>query len=188
MRLEDLPQFTITRVQSQGERTQIHGGFTHTSGVRKGLCFLYTSNRSFAGILTWFNRKTNQGVIADITWSEPAGLHTGDTFSWVDGYWDPGLVRNILEGKWEPVRFEAEDAVAFYEEGHYGWTKVDTPLSENCKPVRIIPKGWDHEHCEICRASIDEGDPGYRTKDEMWLCKECYEKYGAPRDLLFMRD
>jgi len=43
---------------------------------------------------------------------------------------------------------------------------------------------WDHEHCELCMATIsdigDDQQEGY-TDGNKWLCDECYNKYIVTR-------
>ena len=50
--------------------------------------------------------------------------------------------------------------------------------------------GWDHEHCELCRARIgDAQNPdGYVDPEEHWLCLACHERYATTRDLSFVVD
>jgi hypothetical protein len=42
---------------------------------------------------------------------------------------------------------------------------------------------WDHEHCELCWATISEylvhQQEGY-TDGKEWLCIECHDKYITP--------
>jgi hypothetical protein len=52
--------------------------------------------------------------------------------------------------------------------------------------TRLVPLGWDHEHCELCNTHIDAGDFGYCDSDENWLCEKCYERYVVQRDLAFV--
>ena len=44
-----------------------------------------------------------------------------------------------------------------------------------------IEKGWDHEHCWICNASIEEGNPYWASCDPEGyeLCPACYDRYMA---------
>ena len=51
---------------------------------------------------------------------------------------------------------------------------------------RIIPGGWDHEHCQLCNEHVDIGEFGYRDSEENWICGKCYERYVASHDLSFV--
>jgi hypothetical protein len=43
---------------------------------------------------------------------------------------------------------------------------------------KLIPGGWDHEHCDICWAKITEGDPYWANTNKVKIiCKGCYEHY-----------
>ncbi len=48
---------------------------------------------------------------------------------------------------------------------------------------RLVPSGWDHEHCELCNTHIDAEDFGYCDPGERWMCEKCYERYVVPCDL-----
>lgn len=44
---------------------------------------------------------------------------------------------------------------------------------------RLIPGGWNHEHCFLCLAHIVENDTYWRNtgKDEVELCEGCYSRF-----------
>ena len=53
----------------------------------------------------------------------------------------------------------------------------------------LIEDGWTHDHCEICFATISEGDSdddfeteGYNFENA-WVCKSCYQKFIQPENL-----
>jgi hypothetical protein len=94
------------------------------------------------------------------------------------------------------VRFQAVDAVAeTYEAKEVSivdgrevktWTKLEradrrgfteryAPFGDKSLPSspnpQLIPGGWKHEHCQLCRRHIDDGDFGYRDRDELWMCE-----------------
>lgn len=60
--------------------------------------------------------------------------------------------------------------------------QASTPESK----IRIVPSGWDHEHCELCKSHIDRGMFGYCDSQDRWMCENCYERYVVPRDLPFV--
>ena len=64
--------------------------------------------------------------------------------------------------------------------------------------ARIVPRAWNHEHCEICYGCICEscGPWGYimepsmgtcanETDDDEWICDACYNNYVAQKNLQF---
>ena len=40
---------------------------------------------------------------------------------------------------------------------------------------KLVEDVWDHEHCNICRNHIDEGDKYWVNKKNQYLCVECYK-------------
>jgi len=48
----------------------------------------------------------------------------------------------------------------------------------------VVSGGWEHEHCELCWATISPHDghqPTGYTDGKEWLCISCFGKYIAPR-------
>jgi hypothetical protein len=127
--------------------------------------------------------------------------------------WSPYKVWMVAapRWKWERKTFEALDAVAEGFESKdisivdgrevKSWTKLQPvrrddglshcyPTSDQAGPpnatTRIVPGGWDHEHCELCNAHIDAGNVGYCDSSEHWVCEACYARYVVPHDLAFV--
>lgn len=139
----------------------------------------------------------------------------GATLYYLSPYWQGFHVWMVLDPQWgwQRAQFEASDAVADDFESQdiaivggrevKRWTKLERvdkkgdsirhyPANDNV-PVsepqsRVVPGGWDHEHCELCNTHIDPGDFGYCDPDDRWMCEACYEKYVIPRDLSFVGD
>lgn len=138
---------------------------------------------------------------------------SGKTLYYLSPGWDPVNVWMVLDKQWgwQHARFQAVDAVAeTYQAKDVSmvdgrevktWTKsqrADKHTStERYAPAadqaslssgaqQVIPGGWDHEHCHLCRGHIDHGDFGYRDQDELWMCENCYDKYVKSRDLSFV--
>lgn len=99
-------------------------------------------------------------------------LEIGRTYKIVDGYYgwkaEPVLDR---ERVWTRRVFEPKDAIKTYYDGRR----------------EEIPGGWDHEHCEICYATISpkKQPEGYADQEDRWVCIRCYETYVQPRSLAF---
>lgn len=137
----------------------------------------------------------------------------GKTLYYLSPGWDARNVWMVLDEQWgwERVRFQAVDAVAEnYESNDVSivdgrdvktWTKLQradkrtsteryAPAAEQTSlshgEQQVIPGGWDHEHCQLCRGHFDHGDFGYRDGDELWMCESCYDKYAKPHDLSFV--
>ena len=129
--------------------------------------------------------------------------------------WEPHQIWMVLDEHWgwQRVLFQAVDAVAETHEATdvsivderevKTWTKLsradkrgsaeryaptlDDTLVSGAAP-QLVPGGWDHEHCQLCREHISHGEFGYRDEDDQWLCENCYGKYVMPRDLSFVDD
>ncbi len=42
---------------------------------------------------------------------------------------------------------------------------------------RLVRGGWDHDHCWICKLTINPGDEWWAASpDELGLCLDCYEQ------------
>jgi len=43
--------------------------------------------------------------------------------------------------------------------------------------------GWDHDHCELCRAKLPHDEPeGYTNGAHRWLCLACHARYVRSRE------
>lgn len=139
----------------------------------------------------------------------------GKTLYYLSSAWDPYQIRMVLDEEWgwQRVLFQAVDAIA---ETHHAndvsivdgrevktWTKLSRAdnhghteryapaqddASDSSSAQKLVPGGWDHEHCELCRGHIDHGDFGYRDNDERWICERCYDRYVKSHDLSFVDD
>jgi hypothetical protein len=139
----------------------------------------------------------------------------GKTLYYLSPFWQAFNIWMVLDEKWgwKHVRFQAIDAVAeayqadvvsivdgrevktwtkLQRAHNRGHTKRYAPAAEQTSMTRaekhVVPGGWDHEHCELCRGHIDDGDFGYRDPDDRWMCKNCYNRYVKRRDLSFVHE
>jgi hypothetical protein len=137
----------------------------------------------------------------------------GKTLYYLNPAWEPHHIWMVLDEHWgwQRALLKAVDALAETHEAtnisivdgrevktwtklsradkrgstkRYAPTRDDTSVSGTAP--QLVPGGWDHEHCEICREHIDHGDFGYQDRDDHWLCEDCYDKYVRPRDLSFV--
>ncbi|MGD0251500.1 MAG: hypothetical protein ABSC01_02255 [Verrucomicrobiota bacterium] len=192
-RLVDLPHFQIKKIlpvpDGHGD-LRLWGTFNHLSGVREGRSWLYIPPPSIIGDLSELNRETKTAVFVGSFGNHTPKVEMGMVIPWIDGYWNSNLIERILDAnkKWIRTKFEPSDAMAFIQNGVRGWGKATHPIPEGSKSLGIVPNGWDHEHCEICNRGIKKGgiEFGYVGDENLWLCPDCYEKYGANQDLSFM--
>ncbi len=137
----------------------------------------------------------------------------GETLAYLSPYWQAYHVWMVLDPswRWAKMQFHGTDAVAQdYDAKEVSvvdgrevrvWTKLealdggrgvsrhypamDQSLPPNPEP-RIVPGGWGHEHCELCRTHINADEFGYRDRGAHWMCERCYERYVMRRDLAFV--
>jgi hypothetical protein len=84
---------------------------------------------------------------------------------------------------WQLASFTPSDAISFSQDGQ---TVIGREQSGSAQisATRVIPDGWDHEHCTLCWATISlhRGDqPRAYTDGRDWLCATCYETFIVPR-------
>lgn len=54
----------------------------------------------------------------------------------------------------------------------------------DAKRFRLVKGGWDHDHCFICKATVEPGDTWWAAEppDEVGLCLACHgELFGQER-------
>lgn len=201
MGLGDLAHFTIRSIQSiSDQQVELRGDFTHLTGVRLSepsdatVGFLYRSRKDSV----YLRRKEfdpNAKTAILVVWPPAKRLRIGESYPYIDYYWDPKQVSFGLEpaGAWRRVLFKAEDSVRYRDPEVPGWWKshvATAPVSGGATDVHIIKDGWDHEHCNLCRSTIGRAGAqyGYYSKaDNDWLCVPCYKKFVAGHDLRFLQ-
>jgi hypothetical protein len=57
--------------------------------------------------------------------------------------------------------------------GHRIWTEYD-PATFSEEEYEIIPGMWDHEHCAVCWARIQESDQYWENSERQILCPKCH--------------
>jgi hypothetical protein len=199
--LRELAHFTIQSVQRAANKTQeLQGGFTHLLGVRlsqktdRTVGFLYVSRKDSIYLLRKkFDARSKRATL--IVWPSARPLRVGESLPYVDYYWSPKEVAFALEParSWKKVIFKAEDLVRYRDPKVPGWWTSHVarhPVSKGATEVHIVEKGWDHEHCHLCRSRIGDGTDGYgyySRADNDWLCISCYKEFIARHDLRFLQ-
>jgi hypothetical protein len=68
------------------------------------------------------------------------------------------------------------DFLAFVDE----WGERGDELLNGPTLFEVIEGGWDHEHCDVCWARIEDGDTYWPNVDEeagdVDLCEKCYPR------------
>lgn len=188
MKLSDLPSMTVERIERGSDGLAVEGRFDRLDGVREGGCF-----RLSRGVYVWANlvvsdRASGLVVVTDARDRQLAQLRVGERYTWLDDYWQMPLVEAIADEalEWQQFNFAASDAACFKQGTVIGWQQVGRDLPAGVVDLGVKSGGWDHEHCGLCDARIDESAPvGYTDNNGQFLCSECYARYGATHDVSF---
>jgi hypothetical protein len=194
-------------------RFELDGRFDRSveKSVQDWFFLLFDKQSSICVALKSFDKETNAAILTCDEKDEPAVA--GHSLACLNRYWRPHNVWMVLDTSWgwKKKQFPGIDAIAEDFEAKDTsivdgrevrvWTKLEPvrdsggrsrqyPASDqNSAPgsgSRLVPLGWDHEHCELCSSHIDAGNFGYCDPDENWLCENCYERYVMLRDLSFV--
>ncbi|MGA8154422.1 MAG: hypothetical protein WB952_25990 [Terriglobales bacterium] len=157
------------------------------------------------------DKGTNAAILTCDQKAEPKIV--GQALSYLSPYWQAYNVWMVLDPSWgwQKKQFQGIDAVAEdYESKDISivggrevkvWTKLEPAggrgsqsrhypaADQTLRPgseARLVPSGWDHEHCDLCKAHIDAGKYGYCDPAQRWMCEKCYERYVVQRDLAFV--
>jgi hypothetical protein len=205
----DLPQFTVNSIE-QGERDDdgyiawvLRGKLNRERGIPVDTwCFLLLPEQeSLTGTFTLSDE--NAGIASFVAFERKKPDVVGLTLTQLGSYWRPYQIWMVEDGpdNWSEQVFSASDAILepFIEPDGTAWrrlAKASTVPAEqssirlmtgNGDQVRIVPGGWDHEHCSLCNTHIDPGDrffhnPAYKE----FLCTTCYKQYVPERDIGFV--
>jgi hypothetical protein len=162
-------------------------------------------------MLKSFDREASTAILTCQEKEEPRVV--GLELAYLSPYWQAFNVWMVLDPSWgwRREQFKGTDAVAEdYESKDVSivggrevkvWTKLEPtgmsqgqsrhyPATDQTLPVRsgtrLVPSGWGHEHCELCKEHIDAGMFGYCDPGERWTCEKCYERYVTRHDLAFV--
>ncbi|HYM76702.1 MAG TPA: hypothetical protein VE377_12050 [Candidatus Dormibacteraeota bacterium] len=194
-------------------RFELAGSFDHIIENISPYWFwlLFGERGCLCASLKSLDKQTRAAILTCDEKDEPDVV--GQALAYLSPYWQAfnvWMVRDPSWG-WEKKEFRGIDAVAEdYESKDVSivegrevrvWTKLAPaegsegqgrhhPAKDQTLPplreTRLVPSGWDHEHCELCKAHIDAGTFGYCDPGERWMCKKCFERYIIPRDLAFV--
>ena len=172
---------------------------------------LFGESDCLTAALKSLDADTNTAVLTTQELYEPrvAGL----TLFYLSPAWQAFNVWMVLDKNWgwKKLQFQGHDAVAQdYEADEVSivagreikiWTKLEPaegrsgttrhyPATDQTSPPnperRVVPSGWGHEHCDLCRSHINAGESGYCDPGDRWVCESCYQLYVEPRDLAFV--
>lgn len=205
--ISDLPQFKIISMScassAEGGTTyELAGALDKIWSVRNGRGWLLLPQKeALFGDLKNFDPVAQTAVF--LIWENQGADLVGKSLPIVNGYWQPYQVWMIVDSDWPWTRiaFHAQDAFAERkrvdgeESIHVRKLRPDDEIGQDT-PIFLRPRdvesrglikgGWDHEHCELCWHSIEDGMLGWVDSQNHWLCEGCYTTFVLTHDLSFM--
>lgn len=191
---------------------QLAGTFNTLDGVKLGhRCWLIRPDlHGLDSRLVELDHQSQEGMFSTSESEKPC--EPAVSLAYVDGCWRADLIKMVVQPEWiwTPLSFVPSDAVEYRrkpdgtqrDENETGvlWRKIsDSEIltghpnletsdgSRYAGDARIVPGGWDHEHCRICMKSILSGDIAFADPtNEYWFCRDCGASYLVPRDLSFV--
>ena len=194
MTLDELNQFSIIGLETEGDRTRLRGRLSKPGLPAAGddMRLFVSLEDDVPGDLTEVDADARTAVFTVFTEHLHPAVVIGSTFPIYNGYWF-GRIDLVLDDgiQWTRKHFVAPDA--FVQDAPTGGrrqSRVAEPGDEGRADGQIVPGGWDHEHCDICWRHIGSGgDPeGYVTSNDQWVCTSCYSRFVQRRDLSFVED
>jgi hypothetical protein len=205
----DLPLFSVSSIE-QGEQDHdgyiawvLRGKLNRSLGVPVDTwCFLLLPGQTcLTGTFTISDEADGIASFATDTKEKPDVV--GVALAQLGSYWQPYHIWMVEDGpeSWTEQVFSASDAIeeSFTAQDGAAWRRLSkasiTPADHSSiriapgdhdQEARIVPDGWDHEHCALCNTHIDPGDRFfYSQKHCEFLCVPCYERYVPERDIAF---
>src|SRR6266446_6613934 len=188
MRLAELPSMLVETIAQQPDGLQISGRFDRLEGVREGGVFRLSRGEYAWANLKIVDRSACTVLVTDERDRSVAQLRVGERYIWLHDYWQAPLVEAIADEthEWRQFTFQPSDATQFKKGDGIGWQPVGQTRPNGVTDIRLMPGGWDHEHCGLCGRRIDPDDPiGYTDNDDHFLCAPCYTQYGAHHAVSF---
>ena len=184
--LADLNAFTVERIEQRDDRSLLHGRLRLPGQPSPGdqlSLFTGLDEDDVTGELEQLDPDAGTGVLAAWTSHLHPTVVAGSTLPTFDNYWS-GRVRLVLDARiqWTRKLFGSPDAFEqVMPNGTRMWRAVE-PGDDARTDGRIVPGGWDHEHCELCWTHIGAGGDaeGWVTDEDRWACVNCHSRYVAP--------
>jgi hypothetical protein len=167
---DDLPQFAIKSVERSEQDDNgyiawvLRGILNRTLGIPVDRwCFLLLPGQTcLTGTFTLSDEPDDVASFATDAKEKPEVI--GIALAQLSSYWQPQHIWMIEDGpeSWTEQVFSASDAVedSFVEPNGQSWGRLSEASSAPSldSSSRVVPGGWDHEHCSLCNTHIDPGD------------------------------
>ncbi|MCI0741531.1 MAG: hypothetical protein L0Y72_21055 [Gemmataceae bacterium] len=186
MTLDELPTFIVSDLE--GDRAV--GSFSEPRwvGERHIACVVVEGKRFVWGRLAQVNMEGGTLAFVPDRVDDLRYFNCGRSYPRLDGYWGE-LAELVLDSskRWKEHRFAPVDAVQFPIDGGRMLGKISGDIPAD---GTVVQGGWDHEHCEICWATISPVDDpiGMFSEPDQWVCCNCYQRFIVPQSLGFIVD
>ena len=179
MDFRELPQLKVNGVDAKAVRAV----FDPSPWIGEGWIgwvFSDEDRRAIPGRFREVNAYEATCVFVPDDANELCHLSSGTSLRYLDGYWGDRaeLVLN-KELRWSARVFEASDAVRI-------GSRVRKRDALETGEGTIVPGGWNHEHCEICWATLGPGTRMVTNQRDEIICVSCHEGYVATGSLEFV--
>lgn len=185
--LGDFPHFEVSKAIAN----DLIGRFDVSKGVDAGRCWLLLPGRTaLIGDVSGFDPETGSATFNSA--DETNASLVGQKLPYLSAYWQAYHVWMVLDGAsgWDKVGYQAVDAIgdAFATDDgkNYRRLRRAKPGEVLSAEDRLVPHGWDHEHCELCNTHIDPGHNAYSNSEGLWICVRCFDRYVSERNLAFV--
>ncbi len=190
--LARLNQFTVQTIERDGEHVLLFGTLNKPGQPSQGdhMSLFLTLDKQVDGQLVALNPDTRSATLRvpsidyDPSIAAGAALPICDTFCLQN-------IKLVLDSpsRWTCRTFQSRDA--FEQPGPSGgrmWRAIE-PGDADRTDGKIVPGGWDHEHCALCCERIGGGgqlDGYFNSSSNEWLCARCYKRYVQKQNLSFV--
>ena len=171
-----LPTLRVDKIIPEGNAFIIMGSVSRWQWVGENYCaYLYVNQEKLIEGKFRDVNEVNRSVMFVTTGFAPNFMKVDETYPFFDGYWGQRAVLvfdNTLS--WQETAFEPRDAVTHNVDG----------------TTELVRGGWDHEHCDICWATIDlqENTVYMKNNDHAIVCLGCFENYILKKSIEFIPD
>jgi len=189
--LRILPKFTITH-KGIDDYPSCEGIFDRNIHICDGFIgyLINEENLCIRGRFYKYEEGTKQAIFRPTIEQQNSIINNGSIYYFLDGYWGEKVELVLSKNKeWIRQEFSKKDGYEFEFNGMKMMSKDrKKPGSATSGEGKVRKGGWDHEHCEICVATISE-DMNlfvYVSNDGKWVCDKCYQIYVQPIKLGFI--
>jgi hypothetical protein len=189
--LQILPRFTVAKTRFD-DFPFYEGIFDRNIHICEGFIGYLVNEENFClqGRFYKYEDGTKKAIFRPTNERPINNIIIGNIYYFLDGYWGEKVELVLSKKKeWSRQEFIKKDGYEFEFKGMKMISKDrEKPEIATGGEGKVRKGGWNHEHCEICEATISEKIKifGYMSNDGKWVCEKCYQIYVNPRKLGFI--